>query len=420
MSRSTLILAFAAAASLLPGLGSDGEASGVADAARSTTGGEAPVAAAISGDDASVAARWAALLEAFRPGEAAAQGRGQGEGQGRGAAKGREARAGAAAKGDQVERGRPAQAKQAGQGQAKARAQDRAGDAARSQGQGRPDRAGQQGNRPPDRPRAGGAAGSGRGGEGRGGEAAAPALERWRDEGAPGRASARGDRSRGRLSPSEVRHFVSALPPAVRSMAEGARANDRMVAGALARAAARGRQPDAFDVRRIDGDVRVLNRDGEILLALREDRARDLGAWELRRLGDRRPQANAPAFCRSGEGHPVWGREWCLDKGFGLGSRNGLLWSRGGIDDVRYRWPGDRDRVDRGGLIDVLGDIVVGRLALHALSLGLVTPLTGVYVADPGGPRLLRVRSGEVELAEFVDADRDGRAELLYVVQPIY
>ena len=199
-------------------------------------------------------------------------------------------------------------------------------------------------------------------------------------------------------------------------MARSSRASDRMVAGALARAMVRGVQPDAFEVRRIDDRVNVLNRRGEILLDLREDRARDLGGWEVRRLGDQRPRGNAPAFCRSGAGHPVWGREWCLDKGFGLGSRSGMLWSRGRIDDIIYRRT-DRDRLDRRGLIDVLGDVVLGRLALHALSLGIVDPLFGSFVNEPQGPRLLLIRSGDVEVAEFVDADRNDRFDVLYVVQ---
>lgn len=220
------------------------------------------------------------------------------------------------------------------------------------------------------------------------------------------------------MSPSEVRSLVAALPPAARAMAASARPSERMVAGALARGSARGLQPDDLEIRSGEGRVTVLNPRGEVFLDLRDDRARDLGAWELRRLGDRRPSGNAPAFCRSGEGHPVWGREWCLDKGFGLGSRSGILWSRGGIDEVIYRRPRDQDRMDRGGLIDVLGDVVLGRLALHALSIGLVDPLVGNFVADPQGPQLLRVRSGDMEVAEFVDLDRDDRFELLYVVQP--
>jgi hypothetical protein len=149
-----------------------------------------------------------------------------------------------------------------------------------------------------------------------------------------------------------------------------------------------------------------------------ENRARDLGNWQLRRMGDRQPSANAPAFCRSGAGHPVHGREWCMDKGFGLGSRSGTMWSRGSIEDVVFRRRTDGDRLDRGGLAGVLGDIVFGRLALQSVALGYDQPLMGVWVAQPDGPRILRVRSGEHEVAEFVDRDRDDRVEVLYVVQP--
>lgn len=212
--------------------------------------------------------------------------------------------------------------------------------------------------------------------------------------------------------------MVAALPAPARAMASSSRASERMGAGALALAIGRGAEYDAFDLRRSEDRVTIRNPRGEVLLDLREDRARDLGGWDLRRLGDEQPPANAPAFCRSGEGHPVWGREWCLDKGFGLGGRSDLLWSRGAIDDGYYRWPGDRDRYDRGGLIDILGDVAMGRLALHALSLGLVDPLVGSFVDEPEGPRLLRVRSGDVDVAEFLDDDRDDRFTVLYVVTP--
>jgi hypothetical protein len=137
-------------------------------------------------------------------------------------------------------------------------------------------------------------------------------------------------------------------------------------------------------------------------------------------MGDQRPRGNAPAFCRSGEGHPVWGREWCLDKGFGLGSRTGTLWSRGTIDDVIFlRQDYYPTRLDRGGLIGVLGDLVLGRLTLQALTLGYDQPLVGMWVAEPQSPRLLRVYSGGYPVAEFVDTDYDHRPEVLYVVQPL-
>src|SRR3569832_970707 len=31
-------------------------------------------------------------------------------------------------------------------------------------------------------------------------------------------------------------------------------------------------------------------------------------------------KGGAPAVCRSGAGHPVYGRSWCVEKGFGLGN----------------------------------------------------------------------------------------------------
>lgn len=229
--------------------------------------------------------------------------------------------------------------------------------------------------------------------------------------------SGRGGRHR--LSDDALRARIAELPPGMQRMANSPRRSERMVAGALARGRARGVDVNLFDVRNDNDRLRVLNRRGELLLDLDDRRAGELGGWQLRRLGDRQPAGNAPAFCRSGAGHPVFGREWCLDKGFGLGSRAGTLWSRGGIDDVIWRRRTD-ERLDRGGLGGVLGDIVLGRLALQAITLGFDQPLVGLWVADPAGPRILRVNSGPYEVAEFVDTDRDDRVDVLYVVQPVY
>jgi hypothetical protein len=193
-----------------------------------------------------------------------------------------------------------------------------------------------------------------------------------------------------------------------------------MAAGAIARAHERGLAADAFDVRSDNDRVRILNRRGDLLFDMDDRRAGELGGWQMRRLGDQTPRANAPAFCRSGEGHPVQGREWCVEKGFGLGSRSGTLWSRGGIGDVIFRSPDTRTRLDRGGLLGVLGDIVLGRLALQSVALGYDQPLTGYWVAEPEGPRILRVRSGDNDVAEFYDRDRNDQVEVLYVVQPVW
>ena len=70
--------------------------------------------------------------------------------------------------------------------------------------------------------------------------------------------------------------------------------------------------------------------------------------------------------------------------------------------------------------VGVLGDVVLGRLALQSVALGYDQPLTGYWVAEPEGPRILRVRSGDNEVAEFYDRDRNDRVEVLYVVQPIW
>jgi hypothetical protein len=248
--------------------------------------------------------------------------------------------------------------------------------------------------------------------------ASSSAGERRNENAGSNRAS--GARGPHRLSGSDLQSRIAALPAAQRRLATSTRAAERVAVGAIARGHARGLAADAFDVRSDNDRVRILNRAGALLFDMDDRRAGELGGWQLRRLGDQAPRANAPAFCRGGEGHPVQGRQWCIDKGFGLGSRQGTIWSRGGIGDIIFRNPDTRTRLDRGGLIGVLGDIVLGRLALQAVSLGYDQPLTGYWVAQPEGPRLLRVRSGEYEVAEFHDADRDNRVEVLYVVQPVW
>ena len=213
------------------------------------------------------------------------------------------------------------------------------------------------------------------------------------------------------------------------------------------RARARRGDRSAVDLRREDGRVRLVRNDGAELFSLPEDVADDLGYWrlavapafrEVRRddggaagdpardrprtiFGDvrydDRDRSGSPAFCRSGAGHPVWGREWCLDKGFGLGDGGGLWGRTTNPEDVIFRIPRTerQTELDRGGLVDVLGDIVFGRLALQSLVLGADQPLTGAWIGETDGPRVLRVRAGDLPVAELVDGDRDGDVEVLLV-----
>lgn len=118
---------------------------------------------------------------------------------------------------------------------------------------------------------------------------------------------------------------------------------------------------------------------------------------------------NGPAFCRSGSGHPVYGRAWCIEKGFPLGSQD---WRTVQIGRVEIRKRGDDDRVDHGGLIDILGDIVFGRLDAQRTSLHVDAPLTGRWLTPPDGPRVLQVWAGDTPLGELVDNDRNGSVDL--------
>jgi hypothetical protein len=140
---------------------------------------------------------------------------------------------------------------------------------------------------------------------------------------------------------------------------------------------------------------------------------RDRGARYPDLAGDPRP-SRAPAFCRSGEGHPVWGRNWCLDKGFGLGDGRRSWAVTRPIEDIIFGRPDTRGRyVEQDELVRLLGEVVLGRLAFQAVALGADDPLRGTWIGEPSGPVTLRVVSGGVPVAELVDYDRNGRVDTI-------
>ncbi|HEX6609310.1 MAG TPA: hypothetical protein VF051_00900, partial [Hyphomicrobiaceae bacterium] len=203
------------------------------------------------------------------------------------------------------------------------------------------------------------------------------------------------------------------LRPELRRFAASERARERVAAGALARTHARGINNGV--VMTTNGDrVRLVNRSGVLLVDLDDKRARELGQWRVTPYNDE-IRSNAPAFCRSGAGHPVFGRQWCMDKGFGLGSENDLRWGRANVTDIRFARTADTGELVRGVLVDVLGDAVFNRLGLHAVTLGYSDPLSGQWYGEPSGPRVLRVTSGGYPVAEIVDNNRDDRADVLVV-----
>jgi hypothetical protein len=128
-----------------------------------------------------------------------------------------------------------------------------------------------------------------------------------------------------------------------------------------------------------------------------------------------------PAFCRTGEGHPRFGMRWCYEKGFGPGAAR---WRQHDPGDIVFeRWPrrrAERRTVSEGVLDDILGDLIFGRLVSRRDRIGLDRDLEGRWYTPDGrsSPRVLQVRAGGLPLAEFIDLDGDGRVDLALVLEP--
>jgi hypothetical protein len=125
-------------------------------------------------------------------------------------------------------------------------------------------------------------------------------------------------------------------------------------------------------------------------------------------------RGQGPAFCRSGQGHPVHGRQWCVQKGFGLGAER---WDRTVWGDIILGQPRDRRRYDdgrtmgRGTLGDILGDVLLGRFESYGRQHGS-GPVTGNWV--PGADAaILQLSIGGVPFAQLVDNRRNGRIDSL-------
>jgi hypothetical protein len=189
----------------------------------------------------------------------------------------------------------------------------------------------------------------------------------------------------------------------------------RRLAGLAVASAARRGSDEAFLITPVGDRVQVLNRDGVVLVDFEDDR--ELGNWSVV-TEPFRDKRGAPSFCRSGAGHPVWGRQWCVDKGFGLGRDGDYRWSRV-LDpsNVVLTRPATTGDLTRAVLMDVLGSVVLNRLATHAVTLGYQDPLAGRWIGESNdsGARVLLVSSGTRPVAEMVDVNRDGRADLMLV-----
>ncbi|HSK20774.1 MAG TPA: hypothetical protein VK912_16595 [Longimicrobiales bacterium] len=162
------------------------------------------------------------------------------------------------------------------------------------------------------------------------------------------------------------------------------------------------------------------NDDYERARRERERRERRNDPWDiiLGRDGDRRDRddrydprdgrydSRGPAFCRSGEGHPVKGRQWCRDKGFGLGrDRSRDIWGDIIYRDRRY----DHRRLSRSTLGDILGSVVLDRFDSYGRTYYGNGTLNGRWLDDRAS--VLQLFMGSVPIARLIDSNRDGRVD---------
>ena len=129
--------------------------------------------------------------------------------------------------------------------------------------------------------------------------------------------------------------------------------------------------------------------------------------------------SRGPKFCQNGRGHPVHGRAWCVEKGFGTGSLGPVVWEERGWEDVVLgtpRYPQRTTRLDRRGLLDILGDVVLGRLESQRRVDG--RRLSGRWLAPTGRARVLQIRAGSIPVAELSDLNGDGRVDAVLVPRP--
>jgi hypothetical protein len=121
-----------------------------------------------------------------------------------------------------------------------------------------------------------------------------------------------------------------------------------------------------------------------------------------------------PKYCQTGEGHPKFGPQWCIDHGFALGTV--AQWERtAGLGAVTVQVPAKRTVtvVTEPQLTTLLGNRAWTRLQADVHRMGYNTALTGRWLFDRKGTPTLRVTSGTDPVAEF-HFDKKGNLEHAY------
>jgi hypothetical protein len=157
------------------------------------------------------------------------------------------------------------------------------------------------------------------------------------------------------------------------------------------------------------------DRDRDVVVRDRDRDGRNDRDWDDDDRWDDRNGKNkkgkGPKFCQNGQGHPVHGRAWCRQKGYdtGYGMYDRVDW--GDVVLRRGRYDTRRD-MSRSTLENILGSVVLGRFDRQRSRLGYNQPLYGRWVDSDAGS-VLRVLSGNQPIAQVIDRNRDGRADLV-------
>lgn len=144
---------------------------------------------------------------------------------------------------------------------------------------------------------------------------------------------------------------------------------------------------------------------------------------------DRDGKGNGPKFCQNGQGHPVHGRAWCEEHGYGNDrlrypgdyrypdNRRDPVWQNNRswgdlIFGRRHRdYPRNR-QMSRGVLQDILGTPIYRRFDTYRRDNRLGGSLVGYWInAGTNRGRALQLNAGRVPLARLFDYNGDGRVD---------
>ena len=127
-----------------------------------------------------------------------------------------------------------------------------------------------------------------------------------------------------------------------------------------------------------------------------------------------RERSGAPAFCESGAGHPLFGREWCHERGFRLGEE----WERArGRDLPIERNASTRGVMNLAALREMFGDELADRIDETRTGLELPDEISARWISTPTGGSILVLSAGNRPLAELLDRDRDGLADVVWLAR---